>query len=198
MFLARTHGKGRPVNKKLTATLGCAAAATLALAGCSNSDDQANAYAKKVCDQVRPQQQTIEKATGDIAAVSDANASPAQVEKTDSAAFQQISNAYKTLSAAVQKAGASPVDNGAKLQQNAVKQLNGISVGYANLAKSVKELNTSDQAKFADGLKNVSGQLSVLSKSSGDALTKLQAGDIGKAMAKQPGCQKASASANPA
>ncbi len=96
----------------------------------------------------------------------------------------------------MQNAGASPVDDGATLQQNAVKQLNGISVGYANLATSIKSLNASDQAKFAQGLKTVSDQLSVLNRNSGDALGKLQAGDIGKAMAKQPGCQKAAAGSN--
>lgn len=182
------------MDKKLTAALCCAATATLALAGCSSSSDKADAYAKKVCDQVGPQQQTIQKATGDIAAVSDANASPTQVQKTDTAAFQQISDAYKTLGTAVQNAGASPVSNGATLQKNAIAQLNSISVGYANLSKSVKGLDAADQAKFANGLKTVSGQLSALSKSSGDALAKLQAGDIGKAMAKQPGCEKSSAS----
>ncbi len=181
------------MNTKLTAALCCGATAMLALAGCSSSGDEANAYAKKVCEQVQPQQQTIQRATSSIAAISSTDASPAQVQKTDLAAFQEISTAYKSLGTAVQNAGASPVDNGAVLQKNAVKQLNGISVGYANLAKAVQGLDTANQAKFASGLKTVSDQLSVLSKSSGGALTKLQAGDIGKAMAKQPGCQKATA-----
>ena len=65
-----------------------------------------------------------------------------------------------------------------------------------NKLKTVATLDTHDQAKFAAGLKSVSDQLGVLGKSSGTALTALQAGDIGKAMAKQPGCAKPSAGAS--
>ena len=183
------------MNIKLTALLCCAAtAATLALAGCSNGDDKVNAYAKKVCDQVQPQQTKIQRATDDIAAVSTADSSPEQVQKTDATAFQQISDAYKTLGQAVQKAGPSPVEGGAALQRNAVKQLTGISQSYADLVTTVNGLDTTDQGKFAEGLKGVSDRLGSLGKVSGDALTKLQAGDVGKAMGKQPGCRKATAS----
>jgi hypothetical protein len=188
------------VIKKLSAALCCAAIATLAVAGCSDQQDKANDYAKKVCDEVKPQQENIQHATNAIASVSAAD-SPQQVQKTDSAAFGQIAAAYQALGSAVQKAGASPVNNGATLQKNAVRQLDNIAASYANLKTTVDGLNTSDQGKFAQGLKTVSDQLGTLTKASGDALTQLQAGDIGKAMAKQPGCQKAatgSASPNPA
>jgi hypothetical protein len=184
------------VIKKLSAGLCCAAIATLAVAGCSDSDDQVNAYAKKVCDQVQPQQATIQRATSAIASVSAAGNSPAQVQQTDSAAFGQIAGAYQTLAKAIQDAGAPPVDKGATLRKNAVTQLTGIASSYSKLQKTVQGLDASDQGKFADGLKTVSDQLVPLSQSSGDALTKLQAGDIGKAMAGQPGCRKASASAS--
>jgi hypothetical protein len=191
------------VIKKLSAALCCAAIATLALAGCGN-DAQAktDAYAKKVCDEVKPQQQNIQAATASIASVSGAD-TPKQVQQTDSAAFGKIAAAYQALGSAVQKAGASPVANGSALQKNAVRQLDNIAASYANLKQTVDGLDTSDQGKFAQGLKAVSDQLGTLTKSSGDALNQLQAGDVGKAMAKQPGCQKAgaptgSASANPA
>lgn len=183
--------------KKLTAATCCAVIATLAVAGCSDSQDQANAYAKKVCDQVQPQQENIQHATNAIASVSSAG-SPSDVQKTDSTAFGQIAAAYRALGTAVQKAGASPVNNGATLQKNAVRQLDNIANSYANLQKTMDHLDTSDQGKFAQGLKTVSDQLSGLSRSSGDALTKLQSGDIGTAMAKQPGCKKPAASASAA
>lgn len=199
MFLRHSPNEGPEegtdtVNKKLTAAVCCAALATLAVAGCGSSDGKVDAYAKKVCDQVHPQQQTIQRATSSIASVADTGASPTQVQKIDTAAFQQISDAYKGIGAAVRQAGASPVSNGATVQQNAVKQLNSISASYADLATSVKKLSTSDQTKFAQGLRDVSDQLGALTKSSGDALGKLQAGGVGKAMAKQPGCQKSGSS----
>ena len=180
--------------KKLSAGVCCAALATLAVAGCSDSDDQVSAYAKKVCTQVEPQHAAIQKATDAIAAVSTAVNSPQQVQQTDAQAFGQMAAAYRTLAKTVQDAGAPPVDKGATLQQNAVTQLTGIADSYAKLQKAVQGLDTSDQGKFADGLKTVSEQFAPLSQRSGDAFTKLQAGDIGKAMAQQSGCRKAESS----
>lgn len=184
--------------KKLMAATCCAAIATLAVAGCSNSDDKVKSYAKRVCDQVQPQQHAIQQATDSIGSVSAAGSSPSDVQKTDSEAFARMAAAYKALGLAVQDAGAPPVDKGATLQQNAVKQLNGVSSSYADLKKVVDDLDTGNQARFAEGLKTVSNKLAVLSKDSGNALTKLQAGDVGKAMAKQPGCQKDAPAADPA
>ncbi len=183
--------------KKLAAGACCAAIAMLAVAGCSDSDDQAKAYAKKVCDQVQPQHAAIQNASDAIAKVSAGAAAPKDVQQTDATAFGEIASAYRTLAQAVQDAGAPPVDNGQALQKNAVTQLNGISASYAKLQKGVQGLDASDQGKFADGLKSLSQQFSSLSQSGSDALTKLQAGDIGKAMAQQPGCKKASTAASP-
>jgi hypothetical protein len=183
------------VNKKLTAALCGAATLTLALAGCgSSSSSKADNYAKTVCDQVQPQLQKIQNANNSIASVSSGNHSPDDVKNSDSAAFQQLSDAYKALADAVNNAGAPPVEGGAQIQQNAVKQLNDTSGAYANLKSTVDGLDTSDQSKFADGLKGVASQLSTLGKSGNDALNKLQSGDVGTAMAKQPGCQKPPAS----
>ncbi|WP_269855194.1 small secreted protein [Streptomyces sp. RPT161] len=185
------------MNKKLMAVTTGAATLTLALAGCSSSsNDKVDAYAKSVCDQVQPQLKKIQDASNSIASVSSGDHKPEDVKNTDSTAFGQISGAYKALADAVNKAGAPPVNNGATLQQNAVKQLNDTAGSYDNLKKAVDGLNTSDQGKFADGLKSVVGQLTNVGRSGDDALNKLQSGDVGKAMAKQPGCQKPSP-ANP-
>ncbi len=183
------------MTKKLTAALCCAVIATLAVAGCGSSQDKADAYAKKVCDQVHPQQKNIQQATSAIASVS-STGSPSDVQKTDSAAFGQMADAYRALGDAVKAAGPSPVDNGATLQKNAVRQLDDMAASYVRLKKTLDGLDTHDQGKFAQGLKSVSDQLSALSKNGGGALAALQAGDIGKAMAKQPGCAKPSASAS--
>jgi hypothetical protein len=107
-----------------------------------------------------------------------------------------MSDAYKAIGDAVQKAGAPDVDNGAKKQTDAVKELDDIAASYASLQKKVDALDTKDQAKFADGLKDIATSLDKLSTSGNDALKNLEAGDVGKAMAKQASCKSASAPAS--
>ncbi|MET8325124.1 small secreted protein [Streptomyces sp. NPDC005181] len=188
------------MNKKLAAALSGGAVLVLALSGCSDdssSDNKVNDWAKKVCDQVQPQLQKIANANAAIQQQTADNSKPADVQKTDSAAFQQISQAYKALGAAVDSAGAPPVDGGETTQKEAVKELNASSVAYANLQKKVDELNTKDQAKFADGLKGIADELNKISTNGDEALRKLQSGEVGAAMAKQPGCQKPKTSVAP-
>ncbi|MEU1122397.1 small secreted protein [Streptomyces sp. NPDC005899] len=187
------------MNKKLAAALSGGAVLVLTLSGCSDdSDNKVNDWAKKVCDQVQPQLQKIANANAAIQQQTADNSKPADVQKTDAAAFQQISQAYKALGAAVDSAGPPPVDDGETTQREAVKELNASSVAYANLKTKVDALDTGDQAKFADGLKGVADELNKISTSGDQALKKLQSGEVGSAMAKQKGCQKPKPSAPPA
>ncbi|WP_327117241.1 small secreted protein [Streptomyces sp. NBC_01341] len=187
------------MNKKLAAALSGSAVLVLALSGCSDdSDNKVNDWAKKVCDQVQPQLQKIANANAAIQQQTADNSKPVDVQKTDSAAFQQISQAYKALGSAVESAGAPPVDGGETTQKEAVKELNASSVAYANLKTKVDALDTKDQAKFADGLKGIADELNKISTNGDQALNKLQSGEVGSAMAKQKGCQKPTASAPPA
>lgn len=187
------------MNKKLAAALSGGAVLVLTLSGCSDDgDDKVNDWAKKVCDQVQPQLQKIANANAAIQQQTADNSKPADVQKTDSAAFQQISQAYKALGAAVESAGPPPVDDGETTQQEAVKELNASSVAYASLKTKVDALDTADQAKFADGLKGIADELNKISTNGDQALKKLQSGEVGSAMAKQKGCQKPTASAPPA
>jgi hypothetical protein len=185
-----------PVNKKLAAALSGGAVLVLALSGCSSDDnsDKLNSWAKEVCDAVQPQARKIEAANAAIQKETSDNSTPEDVQKTDSQAFQDMSDAYKAIGAAVTKAGAPDVDNGETKQKNAVKELNSISASYASLQKQVDDLNTKDQAKFADGLKDIATALDKLSTSGSDALKTLEEGDVGKAMAQQESCKSASAS----
>ncbi|MCX4847104.1 small secreted protein [Streptomyces sp. NBC_00893] len=187
------------MNKKLAAALSGGAVLVLTLSGCSSDDnsDKVNAWAKKVCDQVQPQLQKIANANAAIQQQTADNSKPADVQKTDSAAFQQISQAYKALGTAVDSAGAPPVDGGEATHKEAVKELNASSAAYGNLQKKVDELETKDQAKFADGLKGIADELNKISTSGDEALKKLQSGEVGTAMAKQKGCQKPTASTPP-
>ncbi|MFF2012042.1 small secreted protein [Streptomyces sp. NPDC058195] len=184
------------MNKKLAAALSCGAVLVLTLSGCSDDDNSAkvNDWSKKVCDKVQPQLQKIANANAAIQQQTADNSKPVDVQKTDSAAFQQISQAYKALGSAVDAAGPPPVDGGETTQKEAVKELNASSVAYANLQKKVDALDTKDQAKFADGLKGIANELTKISSSGDESLKKLQSGEVGAAMAKQEGCQKPKAS----
>ncbi|TQJ75497.1 small secreted protein [Streptomyces sp. SLBN-31] len=188
-----------PVNKKLAAALSGGAVLVVALSGCSSSDkgnDKLDAWAKQVCDAVQPQAKKIEAANAAIQKETSDNSTPEEVRKTDAQAFQDMSDAYTAIGAAVRKAGAPDVDNGAKKQQDAVKELNGIGTSYATLKTQVDKLDTKDQAKFADGLKDIATSLDKLSQSGNDALKTLEEGEVGKAMAKQTSCKSASATAS--
>ncbi|MFB7915201.1 small secreted protein [Streptomyces sp. NPDC056061] len=185
------------MNKKLAAALSGGAVLVLTLTGCGSDDDNSekvNDWAKTVCDQVQPQLQKIANANAAIQQQTADNSKPVDVQKTDSAAFQQISQAYKALGAAVDSAGPPPVDDGEATQKEAVKELNASSAAYASLQTKVDALDTKDQAKFADGLKGIADELNKISTSGDKALKRLQSGEVGTAMAKQKGCQKPTAS----
>lgn len=186
----------KPVNKKLAAALSGGAVLVLALSGCGGDDNEKlDSWAKEICDAVQPQAKKIESANASIQKETSDNSKPEDVQKTDAQAFQDMSDAYKAIGAAVTKAGAPDVENGEKKQQDAVKELNAISSSYASLKKQVDGLDTKDQGKFADGLKDIATELDKLGKSGNDALRTLEEGEVGQAMARQSSCKAATAPA---
>lgn len=184
-----------PVNKKLGATLSGGAVLVLALSGCTSSkgttsaEDKLGPWVKQVCDAVQPQAKKISAATAAIQKETSDSSPPEQVQKTDTQAFQDISDAYKSVGAAVEKAGAPQVEGGATQQKNVVAGFNGLSASYIDLKKKMGELSTKDQAKFAQDLKGFATQLSDLSTRASDVLKQLEAGDVGKAMQQQQSCK---------
>ncbi|MFE7764317.1 small secreted protein [Streptomyces sp. NPDC057438] len=183
-----------PVNKKLAAALSGGAVLVLALSGCSSDDktnDKLNSWAKQVCDSVQPQIRKIAAANASIQKETSDDSAPADVQKADSQGFQDISDAYKAMATAIQRAGAPDVEEGAKKQKAAVAELNQLSTAYGELKKKSDALNTKDQAKFADGLEGVATELEKLSKTGSDALKELEKGEVGQAMAEQPSCKSA-------
>lgn len=185
-----------PVNKKLAAALSGGAVLVLALSGCGDDGDKVNDWAKTVCDQAKPQIQKRANAQQLIISTA-ADGKPADIQAADSKAFQDIADADRALAKAIQGAGAPPVDNGEKIQQDAVRELNSTAVAYEGLKKQVDALDPGNQQKFADGLQGVADGLKKIEKMDQDALAKLQSGELGQAMAKQPGCQKATPSVAP-
>lgn len=185
------------MNKKLAAALSGGAALVVALSGCGDdSAEKTDAWAKKVCGQVGPQVNKINKASKTMQEASDdREKSGKEIQQTDSKAFQQNADAYKTLANTVRKAGVPPVDNGKKIQQDSVKSLNSISSKYADLKKEIDDLDASKPEALYKGLRGIAPKLDSLGKNGGQAVQKLQSGDLGEAMAKQDGCKRASAPA---
>ncbi|MFD5324765.1 small secreted protein [Streptomyces sp. NPDC127092] len=185
------------MNKKLAAALSGGAVLVLVLSGCSDDEgDKVNDWAKTFCDQAQPQIQKRANANQLIISTA-ADSKPEAIKAADSKAFQDIAAADRALAKAVESSGAPPVENGEKVQQDAIKELNATAVAYDGLKKQVDALDTSNQQKFADGLKVVSDNLAKIQNMDQDAVAKLQAGELGQAMAKQPGCQTPKASVPP-
>ncbi|MFR9672858.1 small secreted protein [Streptomyces sp. TR06-5] len=185
------------MKKKLAVALSCSAALVLTLTGCGDDAAESDAWAKKVCDKVKPQVDKIQQANASINEASQQEQSPKKVQKVDSAAFQDISDAYAALARAVDDAGTPPVEDGQKLEKNAVKELKNLSKAYGDLKTTVDGLETGNQSKFAEGLKSVAQKLGKLGESGDESLQKLQSGALGEAMAGQPGCRKASPGTTP-
>jgi hypothetical protein len=190
------HGRKRhPVKTKLTAALsGAALIVTMgSLAGCGDGNEKLRSWAKSVCDSASVQVKKINAANTAISQV-DSGGNPADIEKADAAAFQEISDAYKALGVIVGRAGDPPVEKGgAALRTGSVNDLNQLSEAYADLKKQIDALDTKDQGKFADGLQAVSDNLGKVSTSGERALDMLRKGEVGRAMAEQPGCRNAGA-----
>jgi hypothetical protein len=193
----------KPVNKKLAAALSGGAVLVVALSGCSSDDgnnDKLDAWAKQVCAPVPAQNQKISAAFAALTkAAKDTTSTPENLQKTDSQAFQDLSDAYKQRATVIDNAGAPPgVDGGAQKQQDTVTKLTALSAAYAGLKKQVDALDIKDQGKFATGLEKVSNQMKLVEtqhKSATDALKSLQQGDVKQAVAGQAGCKKVSGSA---
>ncbi|PJE96386.1 small secreted protein [Streptomyces carminius] len=179
------------MNKKLAIALTGGTALVLALSGCGgDGEDKTAAWAQKFCDQVQPQVKRIQQANASITQATEGEKPPEEIKTTDAQAFSDISRAYAALAKAVKGAGTPPVEDGAALEKDAVRQLDGMSRKYADLKKQADALNTEDQAEFADGLKEIADGLGRLNEGGDQALEKLQKGELGKAMAEQKGCRK--------
>ncbi|MFF5856123.1 small secreted protein [Streptomyces sp. NPDC012751] len=197
------------MNKKLAAALSGGAVLVVAVSGCTSGggdegpDPKLVSWAKTVCDAVPAQSAKIKSANASIAAIArDSNLPPQSAQKTYVSAFQDLADGYKALADALDTAGAPPgVESGAKLQQDAAKNIAGLSTSYTELKKQVDGLDTKNQGKFAKGLKEVALQTKEVGKQGDNgtqALKRLEQGEVKQAMAKQPSCKvAASATAQP-
>ncbi|NXY96579.1 small secreted protein [Streptomyces sp. BR123] len=179
------------MNKKFASAVSGGAVLMLVLSGCGgdDGDEKANAWAKKVCDQWAPELQKVKAASADMKRVSGTTSKPDEVQKTDSAAFQVQSDAYKAMSAALSSAGTPPTKDGQATQTAAVQGFEAASKAYADLKTKIDALDPKDQTKFADGLGQLSAAIAEANKGSKEAYAKVTAGDLKKAIAGQKGCK---------
>ncbi|MFB7949430.1 small secreted protein [Kitasatospora phosalacinea] len=166
----------------------------LAAVGCSADDsaEKLDGWAKSVCDAAKDPVAQSRAALADTADVKEGE-SPADLQKRLSTDLASLATTNQQLADAVQKAGAPKIDDGAKVQQDAVNELKQVAQGYLDAQKKLDALASTDQAKFADGLRSVGDQVQQLSQVSTSALATLQSGDLGDAMKKQPGCKAGAA-----
>ncbi|GLW70098.1 hypothetical protein Kpho02_23970 [Kitasatospora phosalacinea] len=171
----------------------------LAAVGCTADDSAAklDGWAKSVCDAAKDPVAQSRAALADTADVKEGEA-PADLQKRLSTDLASLATTNQQLADAVQKAGAPKIDDGAKVQQDAVNELKQVAQGYLDAQKKLDALASTDQAKFADGLRSVGDQVQQLSQVSTSALATLQSGDLGNAMKKQPGCKAGAAGAGAA
>lgn len=188
------------LNHGLGAALSSAVAllALSSLSACSSDDTgkKLDAWAKGVCDPLAAQSKKISDANAALTKV-DVGGDPEAIKSTDSAAFQQISDAWKAQAGIFSQAGAAPGDDGEQFQQKAVTSFTTVSTQYAGLKKQVDALDTTDQNKFADGLRGVSDSFKQVDADGQKAVNAVRAGDQGKALAAQPGCQSLSGTPSP-
>ncbi|MFC8715787.1 small secreted protein [Kitasatospora sp. NPDC057198] len=178
------------MKKRLVTVSALGALLALAAVGCSADDSAAklDGWAKSVCDAAKDPIAQSKAALADTANVKEGE-SPADLQKRLSTDFASLATTNQQLADAVQKAGAPKIDDGAKVQQDAVNELKQVAQGYQDAQKKLDGLASDDQAKFADGLRSVGDQVQQLSQVSTSALATLQSGDLGDAMKKQPGCR---------
>lgn len=161
---------------------------TVACSSGSDNTAQLNNWAKSICDAAQDPVAQSRTALADTGTVKQGEA-PADLQKRLATDLGVLAKTDQQLADAIDKVGAPKVDQGAKLQQDAVTELKQTAQGYLDVQKKLAALPSNDQANFADGLRSVGDQVQRLAQQSTDTLSKLQSGGLATAMAKQPGCK---------
>lgn len=184
------------MNRKLAAALSGAALA-LALAGCGDDGEnkELDAWAKTVCDAAKPQVEGARVALSDLARVNQGE-KPADLKARLSGDVGALAKSKSERAKSLDAAGPPPVDDGEKLQQDAVDELRASAKAYTDLKKQLDGLDTKDKSKFAEGLEGVGAEIKKLGSSKDEALKKLESGDVRESMTKQASCKPGSTSPN--
>lgn len=187
------------MNNKLAVAICGGAVAALALTGCGDGGEERQAWAKTFCSRIRPHVADIQQANEELAKSLEATADqpPEEVKKADSAAFKQLAEAYGTLATAVEEAEEPPVEDGAALRRQVVRELRDLSSTYTGLKRSVEKLKTKDQGEFGKGLEEIAQRLEPLRGRNVQSLKMLESGELGEAMRSQPDCRRSATPSQP-
>lgn len=167
-----------------------------AATACSSDNTKAlDAWAVTLCGGMQTPVEQANAALADTGTVKTGE-TPAALQTRLAADLGTLATANTQIAQAVQKAGAPKVNNGGQVQADAVSELNQAAGGYTSVQQAVSALPVDDQAKFAAGLKGVGDKVQQLAELSTSALQQLQAGDLGTALAKQPGCKSTTVAAS--
>ncbi|WP_405018279.1 hypothetical protein OHV05_15990 [Kitasatospora sp. NBC_00070] len=160
--------------------------------GCGGGNDTAalDSWAKKVCDSAQSPIAQSQTALADTDKVLPGE-QPAELQQRLAADLGVLAATNQQLAEAISKAGEPKIDGGAAAQQGAADELKKAAQGYLDAQQKLTALPTTEQAKFADALRSVGDQVQRLAQQSTAGLNKLQSGELGTAMAKQPGCKPA-------
>ncbi|MCU7823980.1 hypothetical protein [Kitasatospora sp. DSM 101779] len=184
------------MNKRLLTVPALGALLAFGAVACSDDNTkQLDGWAKSVCDAARSPIAQSRVALADTAKVTPGE-EPIALQKRLSADLAELAKSNAGLADAVDKAGAPKSEDGETARTDAVNELRKAAQGYLDVQKKLDALATSDQAKFADGLRSVGDQVQQLAQLSTQGLNRLQTGEAGDAMKRQPGC-KADAVAAP-
>jgi uncharacterized phage infection (PIP) family protein YhgE len=166
-----------------------AAVVALGTAACGGGDStaQLDSWAKSVCGGIAAPITALADAKADTGRIIPGE-TPAELQKRMADDMGKLATGNQQIAQAVQAAGAPATSDGAQTQADAVSELNQAAGGYTKVQQTVESLPVNDQARFAAGLRGVSDQIGQLSTQSSAALQKIQSGDLGAALSRQPGC----------
>jgi hypothetical protein len=186
---SRSGGRASGRGRRAAGAASVALLVALGAAACSSSDNSAqlDSWAKSVCGGISAPIQEIQAAQADTGRIIPGE-TPSALQTRLADDLGKLAAGNQQIAQAVQAAGAPQTSDGAQTQANAVSELNQAGGGYTKVQATVKELSVGDQAKFAAALKGVSDQVQQLSTQSTTALQKLQSGQLGTALGKQPDC----------
>ncbi|WP_457032008.1 hypothetical protein [Kitasatospora sp. P5_F3] len=171
--------------------LGLLLAAGAVACGGGGSDTAAlDSWAKKVCDSAQSPIAQSQTALADSDKVVPGE-QPAELQQRLAADLGVLAATNQQLAEAISKAGELKTDGGAAVQQGAADELKKAAQGYLEAQQKLTALPNTEQAKFADALRSVGDQVQRLAQQSTAGLNKLQSGELGVAIAKQPGCKPA-------
>ncbi|MFI9269619.1 hypothetical protein ACIGXM_02655 [Kitasatospora sp. NPDC052896] len=183
-----TDGGARTRRLLAVPVLGALLASGAVACSSDNSSAQLDSWAKTVCDGMRDPVAKAQAALSDTGQVKQGE-TPGDLQQRLSGDLGVLASSTQQIAAAINQAGAPKSSDGASVQQDVVNSLDQAAKGYQAVQQKLAGLPTNDQAKFADGLKGIGDQVQQLAQVSTSALAKVQGGDLGKAITKQPGCK---------